>query len=223
MILLVSLSCLSLACYRPDDYYGRGYGRGYGSGAFESRSMMMDELSVSDAQAKKIEDIDSKYRGKYDSSRGDYSRIENHRYNHRKEVMGVLNKSQKEKYNKIYADRWRRWGRGHGRNHMGYYYGHGYGMGYGAGCYEDRALISKDLGLSDKQTKKIADIDSKYRTRYYENRGHPEKIDSLRTEHRKEIEKQLTDKQKKKYSSVYNDCWQRGRGGRGWWGGHHMR
>lgn len=101
----------------------------------------------------------------------------------------------------------------------GYYWGHGFGMGYGAGCYEDRNYMMNDLNLTNDQADKIADIDAKYRKLYYENRGDFDKIDSLRREHQAAIDKVLTDDQKSRYDSTYNNKW--GGWGRGY-GRRHM-
>ncbi len=218
-ILSVIFSCWG--CSRQDDFYGRGYSRGYGSGAYESRQGMMSQLNLSDEQAKKIADIDSEYRSKYYNARGDFEKIESLRFEHRKKITGVLNDSQQKQFDQSYTGRWRRWGRRARHQHMGYYYGHGYGMGYGAGCFETRKFLADELKLSDEQVKKITDIDSKYRSLYYQNRGNFDKIDDLRNEHKKEIENVLNAEQKKKYSGIFNDCWMRGRGGPGWWGRHH--
>jgi Spy/CpxP family protein refolding chaperone len=101
-----------------------------------------------------------------------------------------------------------------GRNDSNYgRHGHGmeYGRGYGSGCYDQEDEMQKLLNLTDDQTKKIINIDSKYREKYYANRGNYKKMESLRTEHRKDIEKVLTPEQRKEYSNQYNRRW-RGRG-----------
>jgi len=88
-----------------------------------------------------------------------------------------------------------------------YYYGHGFGMGYGAGCFENGDTMMRDLNLSNEQLNKIRDVDSKYRKKYYENRGNFKKIDMLRIEHRNEINKILSKDQKENFDSAYKSRW----------------
>lgn len=94
-------------------------------------------------------------------------------------------------------------------------YGIGYGMGYGSGCYAREDEMKTSLNLTNEQTKKIIDIDSKYREKYEKNRGDYDEIESLRFMHRKEIEEILTPEQKKKYLNDYNNRWNRRRHHRG--------
>jgi Spy/CpxP family protein refolding chaperone len=96
------------------------------------------------------------------------------------------------------------------------YWGHGFGMGYGSGCYDDRNSMMNDLGITNEQADKIAGIDAKYRKEYYENRGDFNKIDTLRQEHRKEIDNVLNDSQRNRFSSAYNRSW-------GGWGRQYGR
>jgi len=88
-----------------------------------------------------------------------------------------------------------------------YYWGHGFGMGYGSGCFDTQNMLVSDLRLSKEQAAKIENIDLKYRQLYYENRGNFDKIDSLRQEHKKEIESVLDEKQKQTYNSIYANRW----------------
>jgi len=100
-----------------------------------------------------------------------------------------------------------------------FYWGHGFGMGYMTGLYDKRHSMKVDLALTEAQEKQIAEIDSKYRRLYYDNRGDFDKIDALRGEHRASIESVLNETQKKKYRSAYDSRW------RGWGrrhGHHHM-
>lgn len=99
------------------------------------------------------------------------------------------------------------------------YWGHGFGMGYGMGCFDNQSIMMNALGINREQADKIADIDVKYRRLYYENSRDFDKIESLRKEHRKEIEAVLDDSQKSKFNSAYNNRWN------GWgrkWGRRHM-
>ncbi len=105
------------------DYYGQGYGLGYCSGLYSSRQYMMQNLGISDDQAKKIEEIDSKYRDLYSQNRNDYNKIDSLRQEHRKAIEDVLTPEQKNKFQDDYNSRWRGWGPGRGmmgRGMMGY-------------------------------------------------------------------------------------------------------
>lgn len=197
-------------------YYGHGFGMGYGEGCYESQDTMMHDLNLTNDQASKIIEIDSKYRELYYKNRGDFEKIDQLRNEHRKEIGAILNDEQKSKYATTYNSRWGGWGHSYRRRHMGEYYGQGYGMGYGSGCYENRDYMMRDLNLTDDQANKIADIDAKYRDLYYKNRDNFNKIDALRREHRQAIDNMLTSEQREKFSGVYDNRW------RGW-GGHMGR
>jgi Spy/CpxP family protein refolding chaperone len=88
-----------------------------------------------------------------------------------------------------------------------YYWGHGFGMGYGSGCFEDRGDMISGLGIKDEDASKIAEIDEKYRSLYFEHRGDYDKINSLRQKHKKEIENILGEDQRGKYNDVYSRQW----------------
>jgi hypothetical protein len=224
LTLILSLLLFSVSCdqdrgniYR--DFYGHRYGMGYGAGCFDDVDSMRQGINPTDEQLKQIADIDSLYRKKYYKNRDNYDKIEQLRIEHREAIEKVLSKSQRDKYNRYYQDRWYGMGLGHrGRGHMGYYYGHGFGMGYGGGCFDNPEVLESELNLSPEQRKQIISIDSQYRSKYYKNRGDYEKIQSLRIEHRKAIENVLTPEQKKRYNNSYNDRWYR-RGRRGHMGG----
>lgn len=100
------------------------------------------------------------------------------------------------------------------------FYGRGYGTGHGSGCYQRMEDMDKHLGLTDEQMSKIRDIDSKYRVKYYENRGDFSKIEDIRKEHHSSIKEVLNDDQKEKYGKIYEDIWYRCLGPHG---GHHGR
>ncbi len=90
------------------------------------------------------------------------------------------------------------WGWGHHGGGWGYH--HGYGMGYG---YMD--YLDGELKLSDKQVEKIIQIDAEYRGKIYQNRDNYDKVVTLKQEHRKAVYNVLTDEQKKKFDSAFNN------------------
>lgn len=105
------------------DYYGNGYGMGYCSGIYSSSEFMTEDLGLNDDQAKKIADIDSKYRDLYYRNREDYNKIDALRLEHRKAIEEVLTPEQKKKFAEAYESRWRGWGSGSrmmGPGMMGY-------------------------------------------------------------------------------------------------------
>lgn len=93
------------------------------------------------------------------------------------------------------------------RTDTDYFWGHGFGMGYGAGCFDERADMMNQLGVSGADADKVSAIDDKYRKLYYENKGNFEKIDALRTQHRDEIENTLNTKQRNKFNGIYSKRW----------------
>ncbi len=111
------------------------------------------------------------------------------------------------------------WG---GYGHMGPGYGNGTGWGHmGPGymngpAYGSRDYLKNEIGLTDKQQEKIFKINSKYNEKYFKNRGNPDKIYALRTEHRKEIEKVLTKSQREKFFGNRNYVRNRGWRGCSW-------
>lgn len=106
------------------------------------------------------------------------------------------------------------WGPGYGRGwmHNGYGYGHGwmhngYGPGYIHGGYGNIDFLKAELNLTDQQTEKIVKLESEFRNQYYKNRYDGDKIAALRENHRKEIEKVLTDEQKKKFDALNSEAY----------------
>lgn len=111
----------------------------------------------------------------------------------------------------VFARGWGGWSRcGDGYNERD----RGYGPGYGRG-FRHIDFMKTELGLSDKQVKQIFDIGTQHREKYFENRNNPDKLNALRSEHRKAIESVLTEDQLKKFNS-YNDT---GNSRYGWFGG----
>lgn len=88
-----------------------------------------------------------------------------------------------------------------------YYWGHGFGMGYGSGCFEDRGDMMSALGIKDEDASKISEIDEKYRSLYFENRGDYDMINSLRQKHKEEIENILGEDQREKFKNIYSQRW----------------
>jgi len=197
-------------------YWGHGFSMGYGLGCYDDRAVMMNDLRITEEQADRIADIDAKYRKQYYEHRGNFVKIDSLRKEHRREIDNLLDKSQQTRFGRIYNRNWSDWGRHHGRRYMGDYYGHGYGMGYCSGVYSTNEYMKQNLGLDDAQIKKIDEIDAKYRELYYTNRNDFNKIDSLRVEHKKAIDKVLTEEQRKKFSDSYENRW------RGWGHGRGM-
>ena len=110
-------------------------------------------------------------------------------------------------------------GWGNGQGHMGPGYGRGYGHmgpGYMNNNFGRINYLKEWLGLNDKQVEKIFKIGSKYRGLYFTNRGNRDKVYSLRTEHKKEIENVLTKSQKEKFNSRRNRGNSPGYRGCGW-------
>ncbi len=213
LIIMLSLGVSSCKKDRTENgyFWGHGFGMGYGAGCFEDRAEMRNQLGIKDADAEKIASIDEKYRKLYYDSRGNYDEIDSLRIKHRGEIESTLEVKPRNKFNAIYSKRWENWGQGYGRRHMGEYYGNGYGLGFGSGCWDSRNSMTDFLGLSSDQADKISSIDKNYRELYYTNRDDFNKIDALRTNHRKEIETVLNSEQKNKFSEAYDNRW-RGRG-----------
>lgn len=84
------------------------------------------------------------------------------------------------------------WGWGH---HRGNGYHHGYGQ-YGHHGSGNLEFMKEELNLSDSQIEKIIRIDSEYRAKYFKNRNNYDKLEALRIEHRKAVEKVLTESQR---------------------------
>ncbi len=82
--------------------------------------------------------------------------------------------------------------------------GAGYGMGNQMG-YGHVYYLKERAGLSDEQVEKIFKIDSDYRLKYYQNREKSDKLNTLRTEHKKAVEGVLSADQKKKLDEFYKD------------------
>jgi len=213
---LLTFGCSKSGGPGDGTYWGHGFGMGYGMGCYEDSDDMMRDLGISGAQTDKIAEIDARYRKQYYENRGDFDKIDALRQKHRKEIDDLLNDSQRSKFGNVYDRSWGGWGRGYGRRHMGDYYGSGYGMGYCAGLYSSSDYMREDLNLTDEQVKKINDIDGKYRDLYYKNRNDFNKTDSLRIEHRREIDKILKPEQRKRFSESYENRW------RGWGHGRGM-
>ena len=97
-------------------------------------------------------------------------------------------------------------GWGHGSGYM-----HGPGRGHGRG-YGHLYFMKEELGLSEEQVDKIAKIDSEFHYKYFKDRDSRDKIDALRTEHRKAVEGVLTPVQKKKWDELFKNGDRRGYG-----------
>jgi hypothetical protein len=102
--------------------------------------------------------------------------------------------------------------------------GRGMGDGTGAGCggcdgkgggpggFHHLEYMKTELGLTDEQVKKIFDIGTQYRQKYFDNRGNPDKIKALREEHRKAVDSVLTKEQKEKREKLFESGSHRGHG-----------
>ena len=92
-------------------------------------------------------------------------------------------------------------------------YNCGYGQAKGGGFYGIGYLefLKEEIGVTDEQIQKIIKIDSEYRAKFFDNRKDINKLDELRIEHRKEVEKVLTADQKKKLDEYNNKNWERRR------------
>ena len=114
-----------------ENCHGPGYGYngpmhgiyGYGNTAF-----LKKELNLSENQVKKITEINSSFRVKYDINRGDRDRMWKTRKDHAKAIEGVLTKKQLQKLesNNYYCSGGD-CGPGWGRHHRGWHHrGGGY-------------------------------------------------------------------------------------------------
>jgi Spy/CpxP family protein refolding chaperone len=63
--------------------------------------------------------------------------------------------------------------------------------------------MQEHLGLTDQQVDKIFKIETEYRQKFYDNRKNPEKTAALRDAQKAEIDKVLTDEQKKKIQDAH--------------------
>lgn len=98
--------------------------------------------------------------------------------------------------------------RGQGKGGPGGCPGAGPGMhGFG---HLDR--MQKELGLTDEQVKKIFDIGTQYRQKYFDNRGNRDKVKALHEEHRKAVEAVFTKEQKEKHDKLFSKGWKHGKG-----------
>lgn len=86
------------------------------------------------------------------------------------------------------------------------------GMGGGPHGFAHLDRMQKELGLTDAQVKKIFDIGTEYRQKYFDNRGNRDKVMALHEEHRKAVESVLTKEQKEKYDKLFKDGRMRGKG-----------
>jgi Spy/CpxP family protein refolding chaperone len=217
IITVITVAAYSMSRNQENsNYWGHGFGMGYAMGCYDDYNLMMNNLGITRDQANKIADIDNKYRKLFYENRGNFDKIEALRKEHKKEIESLLDASQKNKFDSVYNSRWGGWGPKHVQRHMGRYYGQEYGMGYGCGIYSSAGYLKSDLGLTDAQVKKITEIDKKFSDLYYNSRGDYQKIETLRYEHKEEIEKELTPEQKKKFMEAYDYRW------RGWGQGRGM-
>lgn len=93
----------------------------------------------------------------------------------------------------------------------------GKGKGYHHGSYHGfhhLDAMKSELKLTDTQVKKIFDIGTEYRKKYFDSRSDNEKLEKLRIEHKKDIENVLTAEQKKIFNSNKNT-----HSKYGWYGG----
>ena len=77
----------------------------------------------------------------------------------------------------------------------------GGGGAYGIGYLD---FLKEEIGVSDDQIHKIIKVDADYRVKYYDSRNDYRKIEELRIEHRKAVEKILTKEQIKKLDEYTN-------------------
>ncbi len=192
---------------KSDNSWGHGFGMGYAGGSYDDRDNMIRDLGISNDQADRIAAIDAKYRELYFKNRGAYKKISELRGEHKEAIDEVLNDRQIDRLDRKYYLYWGDWGREYSRHAADGYYGKGYGLGYCSGLYSSEEYMKKDLKLSDEQAKKIADIDSRFRDLYKQNKKNYSKIDELRIEHKKAIEDVLSPEQKKKFTDTYNSRW----------------
>lgn len=88
--------------------------------------------------------------------------------------------------------------------------GNSYGCpGFGKGYYGHQPFRHLDrmqyyLGLTDQQVEKIFNINQEYRAKFFKNRKSFDAIQKLHEEKYKDIEKVLTEEQKKKFNKMNN-------------------
>ncbi len=81
---------------------GPGFGMVH---SFHHIDRMQYFLGLSDAQADKIYKVDSEYRDKYYKNRKNYDATQKLREEHKKAILDVLTKEQKEKWNNFIKER----------------------------------------------------------------------------------------------------------------------
>jgi len=184
------------------DCYGPGYGnqRGKqfhhrkgagGSKEFKRLDILKAELELSDKQVNEIFDIGQKFRKKKFENRGNVDRLLELKLERRRAIKSVLNDKQKKEFDELSMRR-----RGHRKGHkMG-------GPGFPGKEFRHLDMLKAELGLSDRQVRKIFDVGTEYRSKYFENRKNIDKVMELRIKQRKEISKILTKEQKKKFDDL---------------------
>jgi len=81
-----------------------GFGAGMGQ-SFHHIDRMQYFLNLSDAQVDKIYKVDSEYRDKYYQNRKNYDTIQKLREEHKKAILNILTKEQKEKWDSFIKER----------------------------------------------------------------------------------------------------------------------
>ena len=157
-----------------------GYGM-YGGGMGFHLNMLQQDLGLTDEQVTKIHKIDMDYAEKFFQARNNREESEKLWKNRWADTEKVLTKEQLEKWKEFRGPR--------------------YGMGKGMHRWKDGSrpgMMHDYLKLTDEQSAQIHKLNREFHDRFYENRKDEAKLEKLREEHRKEVEKILTKEQLEK-------------------------
>ncbi len=78
----------------------------FGAGCYDSRTLMINDLGLTDDQTGRILDIDEKYNILYRTLKGSNGRIRMLKEEHRVEIEKSLTKQQAVKFNEVFMNRW---------------------------------------------------------------------------------------------------------------------
>lgn len=169
---------------------GKGQAGGPGFG-------MMRCLNLTDEQELKIHNINKQYADKFFEARKDEAALAKVREAHRKEIEAVLTKEQLDRFNSCM---------GQCPNNMNMmdksgHKGHGQ---MGDAKPRGAMMMNNYLNLTDEQAEKIHKINMDFHHKMFKNRKNVAELEKLREEHRKEVEKVLTEEQLKKLKDFRN-------------------
>ncbi|HOK02935.1 MAG TPA: hypothetical protein PKX79_10305 [Spirochaetota bacterium] len=201
--LLVYLAMLTFLFVAGDSLFARGMAKGGPAGG--PGFGMMQCLNLTEDQELKIHNINKQFADKFFAARKDEAALAKVREEHRKEIEKVLTKEQVDRLNNCMGPRGNMMGKpdhkGHGQK------GDVRPMG--------PMMMDKYLNITDEQAEKIHKINMDFHDKMFKNRKNPTEIEKLRENHRKEIEKVLTEEQLKKLNEFRDHHPRHGDGGFG--------